>query len=284
MIASFRRADSLALAAGTFAAAVVFKGSPLATDTLYALTGIVAGCALTALVVVAMRMPLVFPLALYAALLPLDNALSYGEGTATRALGGLSAIVVAVALIARRRVVRPRPETIGWAVIVLWMLASLLWSPEGRQPGEMFGQIVQLFGLYAIVAMYPANDRDVRLLTFAIFAGGVLAAIYALALDASGLSSLDGRVWIGSGTARVDPNHFAAALQLSLALGVQAMFSLRGRIARLAAGAAVLVTIAGVLLSGSRGGALATLALVLYLGVRNRRYVETAALAALGFA
>lgn len=164
-----------------------------------------------------------------------------------------------------------------WLALVGWCLLTTTWSTD---PAASVGPSIALVssaGLFALAALPVVTRRDVAAVGVASASGAVLQSLYALYLAATGnLQQSNGRLERFS-TEGGDPNHTAAALLLPLALALWWSLQADTRSSRLLARGAALVMVAAILLTGSRGGLLGMLVVVLSLTVlapsRARRNV-----------
>lgn len=150
------------------------------------------------------------------------------------------------------------------AAFVAWATATSAWA---LSPGTALGAAGR-YGLDALLFVIACGvlrtRRDVAWIVGAFVAGAAMSAAYGIAVPPSSSGSEDvARV---SGTVG-DPNEFAALLvaALPLAIALAAGHGWHRRLRALGAGAAAL-SVAGILLSVSRGG-LVALAVVLIAGL-----------------
>lgn len=250
--------------------------------------------ALTALVVaplalyVALRRPLDFPLGLYVLLIPFDNLLQTGSfGTLTKLLGMVAGAFLLLAVARRRRISLASRPAIVLLALMVWMLASTLWALEQGAALSIMSTYAGLMVLYIVLTMMPVSRKQFGRLLFLVGVGGVAAAIY-------GIHAFYGdptfaqerpdtmRLIVSAGQNNIDPNHFADALLLPIA--IVTMWGLRARrpLAKLACVGAVGLLVLAILYSGSREGLSATFFIGCYYIWRSRyRFQVTLALATL---
>jgi O-antigen ligase len=275
---------------GAAVLAVIAALAAVGAYTSVALSGTKTGLALAiaaiagpALAYAALTVPLVFPFASYAILTPFDNVLNFSAfGTLTRLLGIAAAAALLFFMLRSRRFVQPHRSLALWLLLYLWMLASMFWAMDISATLVTLPTAIQLFGLYVIVSMFPAGLRGLKTALIASVLGGVLAAIYGIYMFHNGIGYRGGdRLSITAGSGQVDPNHFAAALLLPIAIVLLiALWShnLRTRILSIASFAVMLIAL---ILSGSRGASLGLVAMVVYLLIRDRHRWQLGATAAL---
>ncbi len=239
--------------------------------------------------IITWRRPLAFPYTLYLVLIPLENLLSLGSyGTITRLLGTLSMGVIALGLIRRGSRI-PLPGTVvTLGLLLAWMITSLAWTvdPGGARPELL--TMISLALIYVLVASYPGDVRDLRRSLAAVIGGGAVASLYGIWLLRHDPGILnEGRLQIGSDANAIDPNHFADALLLPLALALMATFRARTLRTRLVFSALVLVFAVGIWVTLSREAFLAVGVMVVYFFFRSPYRRQAAAMlgaAALGCA
>ncbi len=219
------------------------------------LAALLAGLALApVLVVLAVRRPYLFPYGLFVILVPFDNLLRIGgAGTLTKLLGMLAAGFVVLQVLREKRI-GCAPLAVYLALAYLaWLLLAVLWSPDlqaATLEAESMGSLVLL---YAIFALAPIGERDLRAICACAVVGGVVASAYGIHMLHAGAAGEDyGRLMIDVDNRTIDPNHFANALLAPLALALVGLLRARKPGPLLAYGAAVVTIAAGQLISLSR--------------------------------
>lgn len=253
----------------------------------FSLAGAIALAALPSLAYGVVRAPLVWPLALYIVLIPFENVLAVSQSTTlARLLGIICGLVIVGGLLARRKIVFPAVTVFLWALVIVWMSATLMWDKYDSVVPSQLWQIVQLFGLYAAVALYPARYSDLRSLLVAVSAGGLAATIYGIYLftstgvGANATQVVGNRLWIHNGEGQIDPNHFAAALQLPFALMLVSALRAKTAFGKVLFSSGTLLVLTGILLAASRGAIVAAGFAILYLIWRLRAYLQLGLIAA----
>lgn len=244
-----------------------------------------------ALLVVGFRRPLTFVLPLYAATVPFGSGLPTGLPSPYNSLSSLLGVILLLALPAQLLSGRTA-QTRFPATMAIWLIflgvtgASALWSVSPQLTEAGFQNLASLVILYMLLALVPSTAADLSRVERALVIGGAGAACYGLSqlLFFGGLpTDTDG---VGGGRFGRDllgANNTAAALLLPLAIAVCRTADwprLRGRLLH-ALAAVLLVT--GILLTGSRGGLLATVATFIVAIIfveRGRLRLATFALAA----
>lgn len=190
---------------------------------------------------------------------------------------GFPAALLAVAVARMRAPAIPSPvwRHRGWltAVLVLfaWVLGSVVWAAEPhRVLSEAWKAALAVFAALAIVAVVRRREHALWLVA-ALVAGPVLSAALGL-VGGSGVEGFAagtntfGRLTGGAG----DANQLAAGLVPAIALALGLFVAVRHPAARLAAAAAVGVSVIGIAASESRGGLIGLCALMVFLLVLLR--------------
>jgi O-antigen ligase len=234
---------------------------------------------------VALRRPLDFPFGLYVLLVPFDNLLGLGTfGTLTRLLGIVAGVFLMIWIL-RRRDALPisRPLAIIFA-LAAWILASSFWAINQGVAVQLVPTYVGLFLLYAVLSSIPISPSQFRILLWLVVGGSLCAAGYGIDIfyHHPNYAATDGpaRLIMESGSASIDPNHFADVLLFPVAIVI--MWSLRARniLAKLAGIGALVVLVTAILLSGSREGFTGILLICVYYLVRSRYRFQLAAVGA----
>ena len=220
------------------------------------------------------QLPFVFPYGLYAFLIPFGSLLNVANlGTVGRLLGALSGGVLIFYALRKKRFVNPPFALALWALYILWGAAALMWSVD---PGQSFvgvGQLLQLFLLYAIVAVAPTTRSDLRAVLGAAILGGVVAGAYGAWMfyhqSNSAVAQVQtqlNRVLLESGGNYVDPNQFADSLLLP-AIALTCLFLRETRrFLKIAWVWAFTFVLAGIFFSGSREALVAYLVALVFIG------------------
>lgn len=216
-----------------------------------------------AYLVAAFRDPLRWVLPPYAVSLPFSSLLSVGPepfGSASSVLGMLLGAALLMQLVTTRSG-NPRLSV----VVPIWLaflgLAGLtfLWSINRTATEDGVLVLSSLVILFVALALSRFDRTALRRFEVSVVVGGLLVVCYGLyqLLFAGGLPETVG------GTARfgddlLDANNQAAALLLPLAIAAARSLN-GGRSSRLLHGAAAIMLLLGILLTGSRGGLIASM-------------------------
>ncbi len=247
---------------GALAAALVYS---IGTGDVR-LTVLVAGLAIApALLVLALKRSYLFPYGIYVVLIPFDNMLKIsGSSTLTKMLGILSTLFIMVYAFRRKGLNAPPVSLYIWLAYLAWLVLSLLWSadvPNGLTDAQ---QTVSLIGMYAVLAVAPVEERDLRAICTCIVLGGIASALYGMYLlhDQPMIQTLGGeggRLMINVDNRTIDANHFANAMLTPIALSLVALLNSRKPLKILGSLAALVILFAGEAMALSREAMLACL-------------------------
>lgn len=225
--------------------------------------------------------PLVFPFSLFALLVPFDNLLAIPAfGTVTRLIAIASGASMLFWLLRTKRAIVPDRALVFWALLAVWSALSMTWAIDPNMSYAHLFTFCQLLGLYAVLSFMPIEQRTLRIVVAAVVISGVLAAAYGAYVFRHGLDvGVNGRLMLANDNDIVDPNHFAAALILPIALAFTGFVRSRAILFRISCAAALLVMGGGIAISGSRGSVIAIAAVLLYILVRLRTRLLAAGIA-----
>jgi O-antigen ligase len=244
--------------------------------------GVAAG---PALLYLAITRPFIFPFGLYAILVPFNHIIVVnGLGTLTKGAGILATAALLFTIVRNKRIVRPPVVLFAWLAFVTWACMSLAWALNSDESLMLIGTLLQLFVLFVATALAPISSADLRILLAMLALGGTAAAAYGGKLFLGGSQTLGNRLFLQSGTAGeyLDPNHFAAALLLPIALVLVGTLKGPTLLVKSASIACFGVLMVGIYASGSRGGLVAVAALAIFVLWRTGRWLQLTVLALLG--
>jgi len=252
----------------------------------------VAVAAFPVLLYVASRWPIVFPFGLYVFLIPFDPLLAFSGvgGTLTRIVGICAIGALIFRAVISRRILVPPASWVAWFSFLVLMTLSVTWSIAVDASSRPLQIIANLFALFTVAAMYPITFGELRVVRGITLAAGVGTALYgfyafhATQLPANPLNKHAERLVLRSGHITMDPNHYAAFFLIPMAFALSAFLIDRNLLRRLGYAATFAIMAAEISATGSRGGFLGAAILVLFLGIRSRRYVATAVTIAGGLA
>ena len=272
-------------AAGAFYLAIVALAL-LGAGNAFGDTGWIVLAAVTMLPVgifAAVRAPLIFPFGAYLALLPFDALLQQSSGaTLTRFVAIAAGFALLLRVLLLRTACHPPRGWFAWFALLLYVSASLLWTADLTTGQTVIQQVVGLFLMLTILALYPASEFEFKGVLVLILATGLGAALYAVHLyTSSSVSVVDNRLVLttASGVA-LDPNYFGTSFVLPIAIAFAGAFYTRRVWMRVFCAAASLLFMCGVLVSGSRGAFVAIGMMFVYFVLRSKNRLQVSAVVA----
>jgi O-antigen ligase len=242
--------------------------------------------------VIGLRRPMSVILPAYAATVPFGSAISTGLPAPYTAISSVLGILLMLGLGGRLLFGRSAP--VGFpSTVSIWLMflgvagASAVWSVSPQLTEAGFQNLASLIVLYLLMALTVVEFHDLRRLEFAIVLGGVAAALYGLLqlFALGGLpTSSDGVGGARFGRDLLGANNTAAALLLPLAVALCRSVDWPRLAGRVQWSLSAIVVLAGLVLTGSRGGLLAVGACfvtALVTVVRGRRILVGYMVAAL---
>jgi len=215
-------------------------------------------------------------------LVPVDAMLIPGSHTSLTKLTGLLVVATALWTIVRRRApLRVPGRVFFWLAVVTFMALSTLWAINVNASLHELPTILSAFALFALVTVVPVDREDFRGIMIATIASGAIAGVLAIAQrhELAAAAGLD-RLAVTLGTATIDPNQFAAALLLPIAVTVTAILR-NGYRSWLLLVPSLILMLTAVYLTASRGAALALVAMAIVAILASRRRVLWSVLLAL---
>jgi O-antigen ligase len=221
--------------------------------------------------------PVAMLIGLYALLAPADALLLVGGGVTLTRLASLLAIAGLTLAFIGDRSVRAVPRfALAWFAVLVWMIASVLWATDQSMALHKLEQIGLAMLVFGLVVMVRSTRIDLRVVIAASVLSSSVIAAYALIVHPVEARLGADRVVLKTATGRADPNDLAAALILAFALCVSAATSNEVRGWRAAGAIASGLLFAGILATGSRGGLIAALLVVIWIALRARRRIAAA--------
>jgi O-antigen ligase len=181
---------------------------------------------------------------------------------------------------------RQRWLIVAIALFLLWNALSILWAQNSGAALETLVEWLQCAAIFIVVATTISDTRYARFILLAFVVGGVASVAIGVATtgihatgEAASESAAEGRLTGGSS----DPNYLGAGLVSSMIVALTLFSVYRRVLVRWALALAIVILMAGIVASESRGALLAALvaavgALIVF---KHRRLVVGAALTAL---
>jgi O-antigen ligase len=218
--------------------------------------------------VLCVRDPLHVALPLFAALVPFGGLISIGNSRFS-SLSSLVGIVLGVGLLlnllrGRWSDVPISPTTPLWLLFLGVASATTLWSVAPLKTISSVLVLSSLVGIYLLISVSRIDRKVLTNTENGLMIGAAAVVFYGLLqlfvlgglpTDTPGIDSGgEGRF----GNDMLGPNNQAVALVLPLVIALSRFVSTRNRQSQLVHGAVAFLMLAGILMTGSRGGMLAT--------------------------
>jgi O-antigen ligase len=233
--------------------------------------------ALPLLAIAAFRVPLQFPYAAYAVLVPFDLLLSVPAlGTGARLCGALSGVALLFWLIRTRSFIRPGWAFLAWAGFIGWAGLSMLWTLDPVNGTREFGTLLQVGLLYAIVSVMPPTSRDLRMLFAAVVVGGLVAAVFGihelshLSAAQQAINQVSDRIPLLVGDQKLDINEFADSLLPAMAILIVTMARTKQLVFKAACLGGMGIVLYAMSLAASREAFVAVAVMFVYFIVKLR--------------
>lgn len=161
---------------------------------------------------------------------------------------------------ARRTLIAVHPTfSLAMVLLLAWVALGAIWAEDGGAvQGALFRYALAIV-LVFVVFTAVRKERDVTLIAVAMVAGAVCAGIYGFlnppAPEFGQLERIGGTLG--------NPNELATALVLGIGLSGGLMAATKNVLGRAAAAAAIAICLFAILLTGSRGGLIALVAMLL---------------------
>ncbi|MFN6945102.1 MAG: O-antigen ligase family protein [Cytophagaceae bacterium] len=209
--------------------------------------------------------PFIFPFGFYVLLLPFDNVLSISGATGptiTKFLGILTIIVLLLKGLFEKKLKKLSTPSIYWLILIIYAILSIVWAYNPYPVRSILPTAIGLLSLYLIASSYKIRGTDFDTLKWYIVAGGFLSAIYTIYIYVF-MNLGETRVSLNISEERTsDPNMFAFSLLLPASICIERVLNQRKKALK-----AILIVmfgfiISGILLTGSRGGTLGLVAII----------------------
>ncbi len=217
--------------------------------------------------------PVEIALGSFAFLVPFDAIAALGKSATGTTLnwfvGAMAAAILLGTGMVHRRLKSPPDAAFWWTLFIAWAAASTLWAIEPQYAIERLPTAAALFVLFLAAVSFRPSQKELSRVSWCAIAGGTAAAAYAIRSFAHGFA-FSSRLSLISGSREADPNQFAAALLLPLALAIGEVISPKKMLSRLMMLGAVCIMTLATFLSMSRGAILALAVVVFFFLIRYR--------------
>jgi O-antigen ligase len=223
------------------------------------------------------KKPFIFPFGAYVFLLPFDEILSItgsSRGTTlTKLLGILTILVLFLKGLLEKKLKWPDKAAICWVLLVIYGLLSVSWAIEPARVLSRFFTAIGLLVLYLVISSYKINKSELNTCKWFILFGGFIAAIFAIYYYETGiLYGGSTRVTMAFGERATNPNNFAFALIIPIAICIDLLLNQKKKMIKVALIVALGTILFGIIVTGSRGGFLGIgmIFIVYFLSVKQK--------------
>jgi O-antigen ligase len=187
---------TLGVAVGLFFAVVGFNlafglpGCHFMWNMLAAWCGSHTGMALAASIYVfpialffAIRRPWIFPVALYALMVPSDSYLNFTQLTGGSSLTKIAAILATMAILFKlfraKKFVNPGGAPLAWTVYAIWCSMTILWAFNPNEDViSWWFTLLQLVAFYVVLVVAPIDEQDFRIVFNSFIVGAMFASLF----------------------------------------------------------------------------------------------------------
>ncbi|MBC5824876.1 MAG: O-antigen ligase family protein [Candidatus Eremiobacteraeota bacterium] len=226
-------------------------------------------------VYLAIKRPWIFPVALYAFLVPSDSYLNLtSAGSITKLAGILATGAIVLYLARNRRFVRPGVSTVIWLAYLTYSSITLFWAYNvDNSTLQLWTTFIQLVLFYVIISSAQIDEDDFRLLLFAFIVGCMGASLFGAHAFAQGGNHIvnQGRLKAKfGGDNKLQSDVFSASLVFPIGIVVMNALRTRWSLKKIGYMGAFGVLLIGQFVVGSRGGFLADGVTMLYYFWKSR--------------
>jgi len=235
----------------------------------------------------AIKRPWVFPVALYAFLVPSDSYLNLtAAGSLTKIAGILATGAIVLYLVRTRRFVRPSASTVIWLAYFSFSSMTLFWAYNvDNSTLQNWSTLFQLVLFYFIISSAEIDENDFRVLLFAFIVGGMVASLFGAHVFAQGGNHIvnQGRLKakFGEGNALMS-DIFSASLVFPIGIVVMNALKTRWGLKKFGSILAFAVLIIGQVVVGARGGFVADGVMMMYYFFKSRYKAQLVTVAVTG--
>jgi hypothetical protein len=211
------------------------------------------------------RIPM-FLLMAYVALVPLNDLMPTHTGASVlKLLAIVLAAALVLSMIAKQRTSTPSRAVFAWLVATAYLGATTFWAIDSMTALTAYAQSCSFVLLYVVLALYPIEPRDMKLVLACALGGALAAVLYGeLAFHQSPLNE-GARLYIGNADIGIDPNFFASSLLLPISLALVLFLQARRILTKFLWFVALAALFGGFVISGSRGAGIAMVAIVVFV-------------------
>lgn len=282
---------TLAVAVALFFATVGFNlafgvlGCRFMWNMLAAWCGSHTGMALAACIYIfpialffAVRRPWIFPVALYAVMVPSDSYLNFTQLTGGSSLTKVAAILATAAmafqLFRSKKFVNPGGATLAWTCYAIWCSLTLLWGFNVNDDVlSWWFTLLQLLAFYVVLIVAPIDEKDFQVVFNSFIVGAMFASLFGAYTFGVGGHKIvnEGRL-----KAYFNPDNklvsdlFSASFVFPISIVTMNVLRTKWSVKKFALIFVWAVLLVGQLIVGSRGGLLADAMVFVYYVIKGR--------------
>lgn len=219
-------------------------------------------------------LPIEATLGIYACLLPFDSITRLGTSpdgrTITFYVGALATIALIGVGLLRDRLQAPPRMSWYWLGFAAWAILSVFWALDEDAVFTEVPTLIGLLLLYGVAVSFRVSRQQLSRINFLAIVGGLAASLLSISNFLSGVTTIEARSSLISGSQQADPNIFAASLLIPLALALAEFMGNRGLFEKVMMLLAALTIVVAILLTMSRGAVLALIGMAVVFLVRSR--------------
>jgi O-antigen ligase len=191
-----------------------------------------------------------------------------GEGSEHIPLVGGVAILIAIAVLRKWRLVALTDFGLVMALVIAMVLAGMFGVDQENSLAHLM-IYARGFILVLLLAGTLHEDRDIRLMTYYCLAGLVLGVLFTVFQKITGTFTISTIYEQRAAGLRGDPNDTAMLLVAGIPLALYHMFATRNLALKVLHVMALVTLLAGIILTGSRGGFVALLLVMALVFLRR---------------
>ncbi|HYK52961.1 MAG TPA: O-antigen ligase family protein [Candidatus Eremiobacteraceae bacterium] len=239
----------------------------------------------------AIKRPWLFPVSLYALLVPSDSYLNFTSFTGGSSLTKVAAILATGSMmwyLARnKRFVDPGKAVVAWLVYGAWASMTMLWGYDVEDNTLiLWGTLWQLIFFYVILAVARIEEDEFRVIMTSWIIGNLFASVFGATVFGFGGAKFDNA---GRLKAHFNPDNkllsdlFSASFVFPVALMTMYILRINWGLKKIGLLLVYMVLLVGQFVVGSRGGILADGLVLVYFFLKGRYRGQLMFLAALAF-
>lgn len=181
-------------------------------------------------------------------------------------IAGFAGAFAVLYILTKPKFLRLTKASVVWVIFFIWCLISILWTPDPYPSLVYYLYKARFLFFYLAISSYPFNKHELRAIRHALVTSGMIAGAAILLTAFIGTQGVL-RTTLFRGELSTDPNHLAASLLLPLSFVITEILLSKG-LAKIWDYLALVLMFAGIFMTGSRGGAIAVLAMLIFFIIK----------------